>query len=72
MFTSATSFTTTPTFNPALFSRICFRVLVFPVPKNPDSIVIGVTLLNSLVSPPRKAMIDCGRLRLHEAAEITE
>mmetsp|Transcript_38374 Transcript_38374/g.80433 ORF Transcript_38374/g.80433 Transcript_38374/m.80433 type:complete len:240 (+) Transcript_38374:95-814(+) len=43
MLTSATSLTTTPTFRPCLFSRICLRVLVFPVPKNPESRVIGVS-----------------------------
>ena len=41
MFTAATSFTITPTRTPPLFSRISFRRVVFPDPRNPDNSEIG-------------------------------
>jgi hypothetical protein len=41
MLTSATSLTTTPTRFPSLFSKMCFRVVVLPTPRNPEMNVIG-------------------------------
>ncbi len=41
MLTSATSLITTPTLLPSLFSRMCFKVVVLPTPRNPERNVIG-------------------------------
>ena len=44
MFTEATSLTTQPILSPALFSNICFNMVVFPAPKKPLSKVTGMGL----------------------------
>jgi hypothetical protein len=42
MLTSATSFTITAILQPSLLLRRCCRRVVFPLPKNPEKIVIGI------------------------------
>jgi hypothetical protein len=44
IFTAATSFTTTAILIPSLLFKIFCRSVVFPEPKNPDNIVIGIGL----------------------------
>ena len=43
--TAATSFTTTPTLTPSVFSSRCLSSVVLPVPRKPLSSVTGIGLL---------------------------
>ena len=50
MFTSAMSFTRTAHFSPSLFSRMCFRSVVLPLPRNPESNVTGNRLVSDMLT----------------------